>query len=353
MGHIENQKAAQDAQMNANVVDTTQKTTEDAKTLATEKSTASILYSLGDLMNNLLEEKQIEEDKEKLSKGANQNKGLGGAADKGANSKGANSGADQKDQTSNNQAPTKDAPSDTPKTPMDPLLALVMAGIDNQTQTNLIITALGKAGEEISSATTNASNVGNDWQNTFYSHGETGGAPGSYDTGTHAGEYHIFYYNGSYYWSDQVAVNHDYGPVFQDATANHKGLPTWNGLGDSSKFAKGLASAEKYAKAHQFNPTFPSTADVAQAPTVEWNNAGIPGSTGAGYSAILNQLMQIWSYVQQQVSQINNQFQTVASLPSTMMQTLTQAVNTANAGQSSTVQAMGTTTNLVNGWAGS
>jgi hypothetical protein len=347
MSDIDDYKKAAAQQIKANLGYQTEKSGQDSKSaLKSQEKRAAVLFSLNDLTEDLLEQKQVADDKEKLSK----LKSSGNQQDAPAK-KGEKADAPQAPSTQD-AGSTQDAPSDDKDSRMDPLLALVMAGIDNQTQTNLIITALGAAGESISKVTTDASDQGNDWLNNFYNHGITSGNPGSYDTGSHNGDtkYYMYYHDGNYYYSTiGPDSSGSYANSYNDAIKNKPRTPPWNGIGSQDDWNKHVEANEASCK----SKPWPGPGKIVMEITAQAaNSTGIPGATGTANSAMFNQLVMIWQYVQQQVSQINNQFQTVAGLPSTMMQTLVQAVNTANSGQSSTVQAMGTTTNLVNGWAG-
>lgn len=84
------------------------------------------------------------------------------------------------------------------------------------------------------------------------------------------------------------------------------------------------------------------------------SSKGIPGAQakGASGSTEFNELVGQYQYVQQKVSQINGSYQSLASVPAVMSQSLTQAVNTANSGQKNTIKALDITKDLINTWKG-
>lgn len=81
-----------------------------------------------------------------------------------------------------------------------------------------------------------------------------------------------------------------------------------------------------------------------------WSD-GATGIKGASKDT-LGAYVSIWQYIQQVSSSTSTQFQSVTNIPSTMMQTLTQSINTAQSDQQSTIQALGSSASIINGWAG-
>lgn len=236
--------------------------------------------------------------------------------------------------------PDQSNQSDDSSTKLSPLLALLMAGITIESQTNGLMTSLGTMSSAMTTASTNAANTEADYLKNFYENGNVDGT------------------------IKKPIDNHGYdmkigadGHIYM--SLDHE--KTWTdcgGYSDNMHFAlpDGVTASSDQLKALQHTADCAYNAGVGQ--TRGDDNIGVTVQQGgASYYAQYDTkdqsaFMSLYQQAQNDANTINTQFGTLCGLAGTGETQLTQSVNTSEGDQSSTIQSQGSIASMVTGWAG-
>lgn len=268
---------------------------------------------------------------------------------------------------------------------MDPLLALVMAGIEIQAETNALITSLSKISSMITEATTKATVDGNKWLEDFYNHGSIeGDGIGNLNHTYEEGEERDVIFriadrnntHGDYYNDDQVYEMYDeisgnWIELHMEVTENMLQGDLWAPRTENLPEGYSLpgdAQGDYFDKWDDveidFNGTYNAGAGRYDNATYtpnksEWTaKLKGPAATVKGPGVVnadtadMNAMIQMWQAVQSKVSQVNNAFQTVAAIPGTMLQSLQSSISTALSKMSSFLGSAQTRVGFLTSWAG-
>lgn len=245
--------------------------------------------------------------------------------------------------------------------PANALLAILLAGGEVSEKSNDLMKSLGVMSSNITQLTTDATEQGAQWLKDFYDYGTVDSGFGNLKWGKKPATVKIqfdaatqtFHVNITY--GDGHTKSQD---VSLMSVVQKGGITTQNivGLVD-----------EKVANFYDSDPELLSLDAVNQLKLMSGDSVTfynedpdapdgyIPGGIAlaqGGADGDLSKYTSMYQGIQQAVSAENTKMQAVSSVPSSMMETITQAVNTAQGSDNTMLQAVKSSGSLVAGWAG-
>jgi hypothetical protein len=251
--------------------------------------------------------------------------------------------------------PDQSNQSDDSSTKLSPLLALLMAGITIESQTNGLMTSLGTMSSAMTTASTNAANTEADYLKNFYENGNVDGTIKK-PIDNHGVDVRI---NPS----GHVELSLDHGKTWTDAGGYDTGGNMHFALPDGVSLTQ-----QQSDELHQVATL--AYGDFKQQGYTGYTKArgdnddkgtGVNGVTvqqgGASYYAQYDTkdqsaFISLYQQAQNDANTVNTQFGTLCGLAGTGETQLTQSVNTSEGDQSSTIQSQGSIASMVTNWAG-
>ena len=242
--------------------------------------------------------------------------------------------------------------SDASRPPLPPLLALLMAGITIESQTNGLMTSLGTMSSAMTKASTDAAAALAANLKLFYDHALD--SNGAMSVNNHK-DYNVkltLNTDGTYEYTINInGKDYDCGLAIDK---NGERCPV-------SNLPEGFVLNEDQQTSiysHLFTKIVGESSYVPNSDKLtSGNNQGIGQYFGGGVAADIasggkQSLITVYQRMQNDANTTNTQFGTLCALGGTGQQELTQAVNTAEGDQSSTIQVVSSLASMVSGWAG-
>ncbi len=235
--------------------------------------------------------------------------------------------------------------SDSSEPALPPLLALLMAGITIESQTNGLMTSLGTMSSAMTAASTNAAAALAANLKLFYEHGNADGSISTQTTTTHT-------YAKVKITATRERIKDSPGGMPQYTTVYTYTIDgvTKNGLppGYSVQPGDNVPNLDKDSNA--YGPVDGSISVITSTTTTTTPSGG--GVANATDPNVRSEIMSRYQTMQNDANTTNTQFGTLCALAGTGQQQLTQSVNTAEGDQSSTIQVVSSLASMINGWAG-
>ena len=226
--------------------------------------------------------------------------------------------------------------SDASRPPLPPLLALLMAGITIESQTNGLMTSLGTMSSAMTKASTDAAATLAANLKAFYDHGNSDGSVEKNQSKINV----KIRINRNGDWEirlDGTGTYVDCGPS-KDGSGNYQTPPNLP-PGYTIKIPNQMFDIGNDCRITNSDQTL--VVDI-------WTGGVAADLALAKPTGLLN----LYQRMQNDANTTNTQFGTLCALGGTGQQELTQAVNTAEGDQSSTIQVVSSLASMVSGWAG-
>ncbi len=242
--------------------------------------------------------------------------------------------------------------SDSSEPALPPLLALLMAGITIESQTNGLMTSLGTMSSAMTAASTNAAAALAANLKLFYEHGEADGSIAAQTITKTSSSINLKIIKNpdgtyEYQYSTDNKTWVDAGPA--TITNGQPSAPKLPAGYDVTSNTIGGIQIEAAAEKAGLAPGGESFSVTCDKESTTWEAGGIADTTDA---TTRSEIMAHYQTMQNDANTTNTQFGTLCALAGTGQQQLTQSVNTAEGDQSSTIQVVSSLASMINGWAG-